>query len=187
MAKQEKETANAAADSLNKKIRLWAIIGDSDSGKSTSIGYLVSHLGRGRPSYRYIYLRGGGYLLMYVRKQSLQEAKRTPEKVVVDTIAEARKLATREKVNLAWFNVLYAIRSDTVNGLPTADAYLSHFVDCGWKIESLILMNYKSNPHARYYNFGAPTYELHDAAKLVRDPSTHTHMVGQIRNHFGWA
>jgi hypothetical protein len=42
------------------KIRVWAVIGDGDTGKSTVIGHLISQLGQGSGGLRQVLLRGGG-------------------------------------------------------------------------------------------------------------------------------
>lgn len=60
------------------KIRLWAVLGEGSTGKSTVIGSLISQTGRGPSKFRDILLRGGGRLKVHVRRQSLQEANRSP-------------------------------------------------------------------------------------------------------------
>jgi len=169
------------------RVRLWAIVGEGSSGKSTTIGSLISQLGRGSGGFREVLLRGGGYLRIYARRQSLQEAKRSPDTVIRETQVLVRDLEKRRGISIDSLNLLLAIRSDNVNGLPRASKYLSHFVKAGWLIESLVVLDYEGKKHIPYYDFGAPLYELYESSELVRDKSKHHWLVGQVRNHFGWA
>jgi len=77
---------------------------------------------------------------------------------------------------------LLALRTDRVRGLPTADEYLSHFVAKGWLIEALALLSPTSRDEHVYKLFGAPTCYVYDSTDLDIGQ-----MVGQVRNHFGWA
>ncbi|MGY3487492.1 hypothetical protein ACVW1C_005375 [Bradyrhizobium sp. USDA 4011] len=169
------------------RVRLWAILGEGTTGKSTVIGGLISQTGRGPGGPRHILLRGGGTLELNARRQSLQEAKRSPEKVVRETLELARKLQRRKGISIGYLNLLLAIRTDSINGLPRASDYLSHFVRSGWSLESLIVLDYLERRDALYFDFGAPLYPLVNAAKLARDRSQHEMLVGRARNHFGWA
>ena len=169
-------------------VHVWAIVGEGNSGKSISIGYLISLLGRGRADMRHVLLRGNGFLLLHVRKQSLQEANRTPQEVVNEIISRGRKLQKDAHLkNMGRLNVLLAIRSDRINEFPAGDDYISYFNDVGWKMESIVLMDYDHTKHAKYHSFGVPTYELYNSSQFVRKQVHHGWMVGQIRNHFGWA
>jgi hypothetical protein len=169
------------------KIRLWAVLGEGSTGKSTIIGGLISQTGRGPGGFRYTLLRGGGSLELYVRRQSLQEGKRSPQEVVRDTLKVVRALQSRKKISIGYLNLLFAIRTDAINGLPRASEYLSHFVRSGWSLESLIVLDYLERKDLLYLDFGAPVCPLIDASTLVRDRSQHHMLVGQARNHFGWA
>lgn len=169
------------------KIRLWAVLGESSTGKSTIIGGLISQTGRGPGGFRYILLRGGGMLEVYARRQSLQEAQRSPQEVVLETLKVARKLQNRNKTSIGYLNLLLAIRTDSINGLPDASEYLSHFVRSGWSLESLIVLNYAKRKHVLYFDFGAPVCPLIDASRMVSSRLQHHIFVGEARNHFGWA
>lgn len=169
------------------KVRLWCVLGEGSTGKSTVIGGLISQTGRGPGGFRYALLRGGGSIELYVRRQSLQEGKRAPQDVVRDTLRVARALESRKNISIGYLNLLLAIRTDSINGLPRANEYLSHFVRSGWSLESLVVLNYSERKDRIYFDFGAPVRPLIDASTLVRDRSQHHVLVGQVRNHFGWA
>lgn len=135
-------------------------------------------------------LRGGGYLEIYARRQSLQEAKRTKEQVVEETQEEIRKVQARHGIAVSYFNMLLAIRTDTgINDLPAADEYLSHFVEQGWRIESLVILGEADRDHDKYHAFGAPTLEHYGTSDMVVDDKTSEYhwLTGPVRNHFGWA
>jgi len=120
----------------------------------------------------------------------LQEAKRSKERVVKDALTDARALQKKQKVSIAFYNLLVAIRTDDgVNNFPPADKYLSHFVDQGWMIESLAILDYDERKHSKYHAFGAPTLEHYDTSKMVENnKKTEYHwLTGPVRNHFGWA
>jgi hypothetical protein len=172
-------------------IRLWAVLGAGGVGKSTTVGHLAGDFGRGNNGLRRgrggglreILLRGGGYLTIHPRRQSLQEARKTPDESL-RIIASESAQATRGGGNIhsAYFNALLALRTDRVGGRPAADAYLSHFVARGWLIESLALLSPTRRDERVYRRFGAPTCYVYDSTGLDIGQ-----MVGQVRNHFGWA
>jgi hypothetical protein len=169
------------------KVRVWAVLGEGATGKTAIIGNLISRLGRGPGGFRPVPLRGGGYLQIYARRQSLQEARRSPEQVVSDTLKVARDLQKKHAFSICYLNLLVAIRTDVIRGLPPASYYLSHFVQSGWSLESLVILDYEVRKHFRYYAFGAPICEHYDASDMVRDKAQHHWLLGPVRNHFGWA
>lgn len=169
------------------QIRVWAVIGEGGSGKSTVTGGLVSQLGPGKTHPRRILLRGGGHRLVHARRQSLQEARISSRKFIDDMRKAAKILQRRHKLVLSDFNVLVAIRTDRMNGFPPAKDYLSDFVRDGWSLESLAVLNYDERSHGVYYAFGAPTLAVRDSSVLASKPVNHQRLVGQVRNHFGWA
>lgn len=174
------------ADSF--KVRVWAVLGGGKTGKSTVIGNLTSRLGKGRGAVlSLVALRGGGYLQICARRQSLQEAGRSPEDVVRDAQRVARGLQKKEALSNCYLNLLIAIRIDATRSLPPASDYLSHFIKSGWSLESLVILDFDAKKHSRYFTFGAPTYELYGASNMAQNNSKHQQLVGQVRNHFGWA
>jgi hypothetical protein len=168
--------------------RVWGVIGKGNTGKSTVIGNLISTLGRGAGGFRHIRLRGGGYLYVYARRQSVQEANRSPQQVVADAVRNAGTVQRNSGIAISYMNLLMAIRSDAgINGHPAATVYLSDFVKAGWTTESLALTDEDEKDRSPYYEFGAPFCEVADATTWVRGPSSHQWLVSQVRNHFGWA
>jgi hypothetical protein len=172
-------------------IRLWAVLGGPGVGKSTTVGHLAGDFGRGNNGLRRgrggglrdILLRGGGYLTIHPRRQSLQEARKTPD----DSVREIANLSARAvrqggNIHSAHFNVLLALRTDRPGGMPAADDYLSHFVAQDWLIESLALLSPTKRDERVYKLFGAPTCYVYESTALDIGE-----MVGQVRNHFGWA
>lgn len=170
------------------KVRLWSVIGDAGSGKSTIVGNLVSQFGPGRTHARRVLLRGGGYLLVHARRQSLQEANISAKQFIRAMNATAQALQRQHGLTLSYLNVLAAIRTENgVNGLPSAIDYISEFVRASWSIESIVVLDYDERADGRYHSFGAPIYEVNDSSALVRQGVMHQKLVGQVRNHFGWA
>lgn len=174
---------------LFPRIRVWAILGDARTGKSTTIRYLSSQLSTGPGAFRDVLLRGGGYLRVYSVRRAWQEAGKSPREAVERVNRSAQTLVRqRPPVSVCCVNVLMALRFNPTNECPAGHAYLSHFVGQGWLLESLVLMNYRDEDRREFYhNFGAPTLDLFDSARMVRNPDQHAWMVGQVRNHFGWA
>jgi hypothetical protein len=166
------------------RIRLWAIIGPSDSGKSSTIGALISQSGKGPGGLRDVLLRGGGWLRIMALRQSLQEAKQKPESVSEKFSKAAHK--QERNTAFAYYNLLIALRSDQVNGCPIADEYLSHFVEAGWEIQSLVLLEDEIE-YGRYIAFGAPLALIPKSAKMTSNQLERNWVFGQVRNHFGWA
>lgn len=171
---------------LAGRVRVWAILGESDAGKSTVIGHLVSQYGKGAGGLRVSPLRGGGDLRIYARRQSVQEAKRTPDDVIADTYKSAVKLQKKHGIVLANFNLLIALRTDVTNRMPMGHAYLSRFIAEGWDLSSIVVLNYQDTLHAAYREFGAPFLGIEDNG-LIENKSMHNLLVSKVRNHFGWA
>ena len=175
------ETAPAQHDWF--KIRLWAVIGPPDSGKSSIIGALASQAGQGRGGAREMLLRGGGWLRVDAFRQSQQEAKRTPVQTA-DAITRIARTRQARRV-VAYHNVLLALRSDSVHGLPTAEAYLNHFIKLGWEIQSLVLLD--ADEYDIYARYGAPLGFIERTVKDMAFPLRRNWIYGYVRNHFGWA
>jgi hypothetical protein len=169
------------------QIRVWGILGESDSGKSTVIGHLISQLDKGPGGFRIVPLRGGGYMEVYARRQSLQEAKRAPGQVIEDTLALIQNEERKHRKAICFLNLLLAIRTDVINRLPSAVDYLSEFVRAGWSVESLVVLGYEDKKHSRYYKFGTPICEAYSASEYAADLKQRHLLLGQVRNHFGWA
>jgi hypothetical protein len=166
------------------KIRLWAVIGPPNSGKSSVVGAMVSQSGRGRGGARDVLLRGGGWLYIHAYRRSVQEADRSPA-FSADKIEKAAA-SLDQKTPIAYYNVLLALRSDSIGGHPTAAGYLSHYVRSGWDLQSLILLD-MSAEYWRYARFGVPTYDLQNSTELTANSLQRNWVFGQARNHFGWA
>jgi hypothetical protein len=172
-------------------IRLWAILGDGSVGKSTTIGHLAGDFGksfnglrRGRGGgLREILLRGGGYLTIHPRRVSLQEGGKSPKEAAKEIGRECARVERRANIQAAYFNVLLAIRTDRFEEMPKADEYLSYFVGQGWQIESLVLLSPNGRDTDLYRHFGVPTCYVYGS---TTDFSI-LQMVGQVKNHFGWA
>jgi hypothetical protein len=103
-------------------IRLWAVLGGGSVGKSTTVGHLAGDFGRGATGLRRgrggglreIPLRGGGYLTIHPRRQSLQEAGVTPADSIKMITSQATRVDRGKSVRSAYFNVLLALRTDQV-------------------------------------------------------------------------
>lgn len=171
-------------------VRFWTIIGEPQSGKSRTVRELASlaESGGQAPS-RDILLRGSGFLRVYAKRMAWQENQKSP----ADSVAEIRaKIATvTRKLGYAPYalNVLSTLRYDAMTFLnpsrtyPKAEAYLAAWVAEGWLLESLALMSPDQNGGRDHFGaFGAPTAWIYDARDLEIG-----HMVGAVRNHFGWA
>ena len=174
--------ATTKADTF--KVRLWAVIGPPDAGKSSTIGTLAGFDGRGAGGKRDILLRGGGWLRVHAFRQSVQEAKLDPQASLDRTVTNARR--QQGWGITAWYNVLLALRSDSVNGLPEADEYLRHYVRNGWVIESLALLDIPDD-YEKYARFGAPTAAVRDTKANTKETASRPWVFGEVRNHFGWA
>jgi len=174
------------------KVRVWAVLGDSDAGKSTTIGHLTSRLNQGPVGIVKVLLRGGGYLHIYGKKMALQEAEVYPDDETTPAIDQkgfmtnindrAAELQHNPTISAGYFNILIALRFNQVNNYPCGLDYLSSFVEKGWSIESLVLLSPTPEQQEEYGRFGAPTLSVDNSRNIEIN-----HMVGQVRNHFGWA
>ncbi|MDR3505132.1 MAG: hypothetical protein P4L52_02705 [Acidocella sp.] len=86
----------------------------------------------------------------------------------------------------AFHNILLALRSDNLTGLPIAEEYLQHFVAIGWGIQSLVLLEEK-NEYDRYARFGVPLALIENSAEMTSIPLQRNWVFGMVRNHFEWA
>lgn len=181
-------------------VRLWAVLGADSSGKSTTVGHLVGDFGRGGngvspnrgEEFKEVLLRGGGYLYLYSRRQSVQEAKKTAEEIVdIVSKASAKQASIRPTMSPMYSNVLLSLRTDTKTGLPVAAHYLDHFIRRGWLIRSLALLSPRDAGRELYRSYGAPICYVRGAGRIsvgsLRGQARISYMVGQVRNHFGWA
>jgi hypothetical protein len=181
-----------ATKTLNVPVRVWAIIGHKNAGKSTIIGHLTSQVGsganglrRGRnAAYEEILLRGGGYLYVFARRMAWQEAGIDPPGVETRMKVFARRTQRYSNILPACINVLMALRYDPDNGCPGAKQYLSYFAAAGWSLESLVLLS-PTPKQLDYDCFGAPTLYTFDATIDLHHRISW--VVGAVRNHFGWA
>ena len=166
------------------QIRLWAVVGPNNSGKSSTIGALVSQTGKGRGGIRSVLLRGGGWLYLHAYRQSIQEAGMS----IPDSIDRFEKIANIASVShgASYLNLLLALRSDSIGGLPTADGYLKEFVRNGWELSALALLDCPTE-YDRYARFGAPMCDVRDASTMTAVALERNWVFGQVRNHFGWA
>jgi hypothetical protein len=171
-------------------IRLWVVVGGPNSGKSMTIGHLMGSFGRGPDGLKPgktvgpkdIPLSGGGYLYVLGRRQSLQEANKS----VTDAIKIFESLSRsdsrkRPVIAAQYFNVLLALRTDRINGLPPAYEYLTQFIKRHWRLESLVVLSPTSSDRPVYRRFGVPT------CYLDKEDVDRLQMIGRVRAHFGWA
>jgi hypothetical protein len=180
-------------------VNVWAIVGDSDAGKSTIIGHLTAQFGttknpnglRSGPASRpyTVLLRSGGFLRLWSRKMALQEAGWSPE----FALSEISKRILRHQRGARSGNILIALRDVDTNGLPEGHEYLKYFQSHGWTINSVVLIQKTENPH-EYLSVGAPVCLMNSAELLEPEHGNLqafseqiAHRVGRIRNHFAWA
>ena len=172
------------------QIRIWAILGAGSVGKSTTIGHLTGDFGKGQGGLRQtlggkreILLRGGGYLTVFSWRVSRQDGRQRPEDTVSFLKRQSSQFDTSGRpMAAACFNVLLALRTDRKGNFPVAAEYLSHFVRQGWMIESLALLSPTDRDEVLYHRFGAPICYVYGSRDIKIG-----WMVGQVRNHFGWA
>ncbi len=165
------------------QVRIWAVIGPNNSGKSSVIGALISQTGQGSGGKRDILLRGGGWLQVNAFRRSVQEANRQPEVAVEKILTAAR--ARQSNGAFAFHNVLLALRSDSINGLPTAGEYLRYFIRIGWEIKSVVLL--EADEYDKYARFGVPIAYIENAADMTATSLQRNWVFGMVRNHFEWA
>lgn len=181
---EEAAVAEASSPPDAFKVRLWAVIGPPSSGKSSTIGTLAGFDGRGAGGRRDILTRGGGWLRIHAFRQSVQEAKLTPQQSLDRTVKNARH--QQGSGITAYYNVLLALRSDSVHGLPEADEYLRLYIRNGWIIESLALLDIPDH-YDTYARLGAPTGLIRDATENAKQTHSRPWLFGEVRNHLGWA
>lgn len=171
----------------NYKVRLWAIVGESEVGKSPTIRSLIScptSTSIRPPSTSQVLLRDGGYLDIFAKVQAVQEARWTTADAVREVKTYASKIEGKSPpISAGFINVLFALRFHPIVDLkttyPGAHDYLSAFVDAGWELQRIVLMA----PEESYDDlsrFGASTCWIDDSRNAAE-------ANGRIRNHFGWA
>lgn len=187
---KETKKGNSAA---TQGVRVWAIIGDANAGKSTMIGHLTYQYGpgknglwKGRSDKVYeVLLRGGGCLSVWSRRMALQEAGLTPEQAML----EISKNFEGDRDVGQPRNILVALRDRQHSGLADGNEYLSHFAAMGWKLQSIVMMPSVEQVN-RYTRLGVPTCVLtpiEETSSANAASMSIGHRVGKIRNHFGWA
>ncbi|WP_320196404.1 hypothetical protein RMR10_009655 [Agrobacterium rosae] len=165
------------------KIRLWAIVGPHNSGKSSLIGALTSEKrcsGHGRD----VLLRGNGWLHIHAYSQSVQEGDYT-EASSIKRIEDAAA-ASHARHPIAYFNVLLALRSDVYKGLNQGYKYLAAYTAAGWDIESIIMLDIPDQ-YNDYGRMGAPTAIINESTANSAIDLQRNWVFAEARNHFGWA
>jgi hypothetical protein len=171
------------------QVRLWTLLGESQTGKSRSIKDLASRHSGGPPGFTDVLLRGGGYLHVFAKVMAWQENRKTPAQTVAEINQKIQTRAGRLGGHQpAFMNVLSALRLEPLEHAPGviypgAAEYLAHWVEQGWTLESLALLSPDpGGSHDSLSAFGSPTAWIYDSRELAVGQ-----MVGTIRNHFGWA
>lgn len=184
------------------KIRVWAVIGEASTGKSSIVRNLASIkqtykprkdedtiLPGGSGHTSHIMLRGGGFIEMYASSQSLQEAGKSPSNFITKHLQKAREKQSQRIYQ--YYNILIALRAENgISKLPSADQYLIEFIKVNWEIQSLILLQGLESSTAefkKYAHFGAPLCEIENSTEFLQDEPKRNWVFGQARNHFGWA
>ncbi|CAH0142900.1 hypothetical protein SRABI05_00342 [Agrobacterium fabrum] len=165
------------------KIRVWAVVGPHNSGKTSVIGALTSQKS-GRGYARDILLRGHGWLYMHAFSRSVQEANRT-EELSIHKI-EAAAAASHARHPIAFYNVLLALRSDQHRGLNPGHKYLAAYASAGWELQSIILLE-DEDEYKNYARMGVPTAIIANTVSDTANPASRNWVFGAARNHFGWA
>ncbi|MES4993878.1 hypothetical protein ABVB70_26660 [Agrobacterium radiobacter] len=165
------------------KIRVWAVVGPHNSGKTSVIGALTSQKS-GRGYARDILLRGHGWLYMHAFSRSVQEANRT-EELSIHKI-EAAAVASHARHPIAFYNVLLALRSDQYRGLNPGHKYLAAYANAGWELQSIILLE-DEDEYKNYARMGVPTAIISNTVSDTANPASRNWVFGAARNHFGWA
>ncbi|MCI2394117.1 hypothetical protein [Aliiroseovarius sediminis] len=128
-------------------LRFWVIVGESETGKSTTIGHLVGQFGRSQSGlikngedFAHVPLSAGGLLRVFSMRCALQEnpdGKEGPE----GAVEHCEKKWGKSEVSSQYHNCLIALRHFENNGQPNAFGYLNKFVEYGSSIERLVLFD----------------------------------------------
>lgn len=172
------------------KANIYALIGEKDSGKSTSISYLTGRT-TGPYSEARILLKNGGYINVLPKIMSLQEHNISPAQSVKLIEDYYSKISNKFPYVEITANVLLTMRFDAFQNIgitgsrlqPRAEEYLSEYLKKGWNLKSLVLYcdeGDKKRPH--FLHYGAPLLYHPDATS-----NSFEAMAGKIRRHFGWA
>ncbi|MGO7634458.1 hypothetical protein [Rhizobium johnstonii] len=165
------------------KIRVWAVVGPHNSGKTSVIGALISQK-RGLGHASDIMLRGGGWLHIHGFSRSIQEAGRTETKSIQKI--ENAALSSSARQPIAYYNVLLALRSDIYNGFNKGHHYLAAYVQAGWELQSVILLDIPKE-YRTYARMGMPTAIIEDSTANTAYAPYRNWVFAEARNHFGWA
>lgn len=167
------------------QVRLWTIIGEANTGKSTTVKELAGLPATGAATFKYVPLSGGGLLNIYAKRMAWQENKKTPEQSVEEIKDKCGRLVGPKRHKPFYINVLSVLRFEAITHpdgtvCPSAYEYLRHWADAGWSIESLVLLSPGIGARDSYGTLGVPFVEVDSAALAIPD------MVDRVRAHFGW-
>lgn len=165
------------------KIRVWAVVGPHNSGKTSVIGALTSQKS-GRGHARDVLLRGHGWLYMHAFSRSVQEAGRTEDTSIQKIESAAASSHARQPI--AFYNVLLALRSDQFRGLNPGHKYLAAYASAGWELKSIILLE-DEGEYKNYARMGVPTAIISNTVLEMAKSASRNWVFGAARNHFGWA
>ena len=174
------------------KLDVYAIVGESNAGKSTMVKHLTSQSesiesgsrdGR-KHGFFEILLQNDTTLDIWTRRMALQEAVLSPERAVAYISSKFESPKRPSNCN----TILIALRDRQHSGLADGDKYLKYFSKQGWSIKSLVLMHSVTGVK-RYEDLGVTPLTLDsefDAPDKDLSPHSISDRVGRIRDHFGW-
>jgi ABC-type cobalamin/Fe3+-siderophores transport system ATPase subunit len=192
-------------------IRLYCIVGNGGAGKSTVARYLVMPKSYQENKITYwnsVLLESGGYLRVFTRLRSFQEASIDLEKAQKLLQQQLKAVATTPahgpagetsnypvSIKPKRLNALITLRLDAYNELPPAFKYLDKFVKLGWSPHRIAVLpteaesaqpNYDKflEKAAEYERYGAPV-SYGDAWDSSADVPNWK--IGRVRRLFGWA
>jgi len=170
------------------RIKIWAVVGGEDAGKTSVIGGLTYRPTRRGTKIISVPLASGGTLDVRSIKGALQELGISPDQAINTFRAAAAKVASKPpRIVASAFNILIALRIEPIPPrgripeMPAGIAYLSAFSETGWDIASIALLN-STRPDVRqtYSRFGVPL-------RCVAQQPDIGQKTALVRTHFGWA
>jgi hypothetical protein len=144
-------------------VDVWAVIGNQNAGKTSTIRALTGVPGK-RRTWDVAYSANGPSIPTYVHPQALQEGKIAPAAFIADV--------KKAKVS----RVIVALRLKAARGQPDAQGYLSQFLQAGWTVNSAVL-----NPAKPLQGI------LTKAVKLRGRPLPSNQIARQLRQRWGIA
>lgn len=170
-------------------LRIWIIVGESDTGKSTLVGHLMGQFGKSDTGLKHnganfcnVPQIGGGSMQFFSARCALQESPKgdgSPKDARRHLIEKWKNKPAHQSMNC-----LITLRLNQDEGHGTAYKYIDEFLKAGDEFMAGVGLAVGRSDQDKLMSYGVPFLFLPDRKKVNR---TILEGAAAVRQHFHWA